>query len=68
MRYQIRRALGPQEVSPYFSVAAMLIESALLYTIVALVFIITYARDSIVSVFLIPLVGQVQVSVGVLLG
>lgn len=61
MRYQVRKLLAQQEQSPYFSVAAMLIESAMLYTCNAIAFIVTYARGDTVSLLLIAILGQVQV-------
>ncbi|KIK50249.1 hypothetical protein GYMLUDRAFT_112773, partial [Collybiopsis luxurians FD-317 M1] len=45
----------------YISVAAMLVESAALYSTWALVFLITYARNSPVQNLLLPSLGQVQV-------
>ncbi|EKM49603.1 uncharacterized protein PHACADRAFT_265139 [Phanerochaete carnosa HHB-10118-sp] len=62
MRYQVRKAFGPGEQSPYFSVAAMLIESALLYTLFTLAFLVTYARPGTynASPMLLAIQGQVQ--------
>ena len=63
MRYQVRKAFGANEPdSPYFSVAAMLIESALLYAAFALSFLITYAQGNTASLMLLSILGQVQVS------
>lgn len=61
MRYQVRKAFGANEPnSPYFSVAAMLIESALLYAAFALSFLITYAQGNSASLMLLSILGQVQ--------
>jgi hypothetical protein len=63
MRSKLRNALGDQPLaSPYISVAAMIIESASLYTSTALIFIVLYARGSPVQNYVLPVLGQVQVS------
>ncbi|EKM48023.1 uncharacterized protein PHACADRAFT_155352 [Phanerochaete carnosa HHB-10118-sp] len=62
MRYQVRKAFGGGEQLPYFSVAAMLIESALLYVAFALAFLVTYALSNRISFMLISILGQAQVS------
>ncbi|EKM48775.1 uncharacterized protein PHACADRAFT_108289, partial [Phanerochaete carnosa HHB-10118-sp] len=60
MRYQVRKAFGGGEQLPYFSVAAMLIESALLYVAFALAFLVTYALSNRISFMLISILGQAQ--------
>ncbi|CAL1697904.1 unnamed protein product [Somion occarium] len=59
-RYRMRKAMGPGHQASYLSVAAMLVESASLYAVFALVFIITYARGSSVNYLLFGPLGQVQ--------
>lgn len=62
MKYQLRKAFVDKATStPYLSVSATLIESAFLYSVVALIFIITFARNSPVETLFLPLLGQVQV-------
>ncbi|KAJ7055778.1 hypothetical protein C8F01DRAFT_1221110 [Mycena amicta] len=60
LRRQIKGSLGSQHAQKYFSVVAMLVESASLYSIVGLIFIITYARSSPVQNLIFPPLGQVQ--------
>ncbi|GJE95612.1 hypothetical protein PsYK624_117980 [Phanerochaete sordida] len=60
MRHQIRRAIGTSSQLPYFSVAAMVTESAMLYTAFAFAFLITYASGNSASLMLISILGQVQ--------
>ncbi|EKM49608.1 uncharacterized protein PHACADRAFT_265150 [Phanerochaete carnosa HHB-10118-sp] len=61
MRHQIRKVFSANEPdSPYFSAAAMLIESALLYAAFALSFLITYAEGNTASLMLFSMLGQVQ--------
>jgi hypothetical protein len=62
MRTTIRRLLGSKHSTPYTSTLAMLIESAALYTTLALVFIITYAGGDTFQNIVLPPLGQVQVS------
>ena len=62
--YAIRRrtkaVLSASHSKTYTSIAAMLVESAALYSVTALIFIITYARNSNVQNLMLPLLGQVQ--------
>jgi hypothetical protein len=63
MRSKLRTALGDQCLaSPYVSVAAMIVESASLYTSTTLIFIVLYARGSPVQNYVLPVLGQIQVS------
>ncbi|TCD68387.1 hypothetical protein EIP91_010896 [Steccherinum ochraceum] len=59
-RYQVRAALGPRYQASYFSVSALLIESAFLYTSVAIIFLVTYARNSTVNFLFFGLLGQME--------
>lgn len=54
-------SLGPQVARVYTSVVAMLIESASLYTLVALLAIISCARRIPMEDALLPMLGQLQV-------
>ena len=62
--FMIRRrtsaVLSANHTKTYTSVAAMLVESAALYSITALIFIITYARNSNIQNLVLPVLGQVQ--------
>lgn len=60
IRRRTRAALSNSHSRTYTSIAAMLIESAALYTSVALIFIVTYARNSDIQNLVLPVLGQVQ--------
>lgn len=60
IRSRTRAALSRYHARTYTSVAAMLIESAALYSCTALLFIITYARDSNIQNLVLPPLGQIQ--------
>lgn len=62
VRHRVRSALGEAHSRQYTSVAAMLIESAALDSIIGLIFIISYARNSNVQNLFLPALGQVEVS------
>ncbi|KAF5348728.1 hypothetical protein D9758_006797 [Tetrapyrgos nigripes] len=59
-RYRVRNTIGPRYGQNYISIISMLIESAALYSIWALVFLITYARGSAAQNILLPPLGQIQ--------
>lgn len=62
MRYKLRKVLSADDRnSPYTSLSAMLIESAFLYAVTALIFIITFAKNDPVQNLVLPVLGQVQV-------
>lgn len=61
MRHRLRVVMGASTTSPYLSVGAMLIESAALYSAIAIGFIITFARNSPINILLLPIVGQASV-------
>ena len=61
-RYQLKKAMGRDELAPYLTVSAMIIESAALYVVTALTFMITYAADSSVSYLIYGFLGQAPVS------
>jgi hypothetical protein len=58
----IRKHMGAEHGSIYTSVSAMLIESAVLYSVFDLAFIITLAKNAPGEYILQPLVGQIEVS------
>lgn len=60
IRKRTRAILSSSHSRTYTSVAAMLVESAALYSLTVLLFIITYARGSNVQNLVLPLLGQVQ--------
>jgi hypothetical protein len=64
VRRRVRGALGDHHSDTYTSIAAMLIESASLYSIWGLVFLVCYARNTPFQNLLLPALGQVQVSLG----
>jgi len=62
-RRNFRRALGPDQSSstPYTTIAAMVTESSLLYTVFLLLFIIPYGAKSHVSDIFLPTLSQVVI-------
>lgn len=63
-RFRVHKALADMRShSAYLSVSATLIESAFLYSVVALPFVITFAKNSLVQNLFLPLLGQVQVRI-----
>lgn len=60
IRRRTRAVLSTHHSRTYTSVAAMLVESAALYSATALLFIITYARNSQIQNLVLPVLGQVQ--------
>lgn len=60
MRNRVREALGAEHSTAYTSTLSILIESAALYSICGLVFIILYARNSPVQNIVLPPLGQIQ--------
>jgi hypothetical protein len=61
MRSRIQRAI-PGGGKDYVSITAMLVESAALYTVNGLFFLISYATNSPIQNLTLPLLGQTQVS------
>lgn len=61
IRQEIGGILGPEVARVYTSIVAMLIESASLYTVVALLAIIACARRIPMQDALLPMLGQLQV-------
>ncbi|KAK7045123.1 hypothetical protein R3P38DRAFT_2508878 [Favolaschia claudopus] len=62
MRYRLNRVLGARTSSsmPYTTITAMLVESAAIYSINGLIFLISYAVNSPVQNLALPLLGQMQ--------
>ncbi|KAH8103707.1 hypothetical protein DFH11DRAFT_1734629 [Phellopilus nigrolimitatus] len=60
IRARTRAVLSTHHARTYTGVAAMLVESAALYSAAALVFVVAYARGSNVQNLVLPLLGQVQ--------
>ncbi|KAI0635286.1 hypothetical protein C8Q77DRAFT_1054567 [Trametes polyzona] len=60
VRREIARTLGLRYARVYTSLAAMLVESASLYTVVTLLSIITCVREVSAQNALLPLLGQLQ--------
>ncbi|KZV68235.1 hypothetical protein PENSPDRAFT_634626 [Peniophora sp. CONT] len=63
MRHEVIRAFGPKHVLriPYLSISAMLVESALLYSLLAFVFLILLVRQNAFVECILPALGQVQI-------
>ncbi|GJJ08053.1 hypothetical protein Clacol_002260 [Clathrus columnatus] len=60
IRYRIRKALTSRVNGIYLSLSTVCIESAVLYTSVALIFIVNYAKNAPATDLVLPLLGQVQ--------
>ncbi|EIW81764.1 hypothetical protein CONPUDRAFT_152668 [Coniophora puteana RWD-64-598 SS2] len=60
MRWKIKRLLNSRVYTPYVSVSAMLIESAALYTINGLIFVIGFGLNSNLQNLVMELLGQTQ--------
>lgn len=60
MRWKLRRVMGTDDIAPYLSLSAMLLESAFLYTAWAVAFIITYAQNLSINLFFFQPLGQIQ--------
>ncbi|KAL5526074.1 hypothetical protein ACEPAG_7412 [Sanghuangporus baumii] len=60
IRRRTRAVLSTHHSRTYTSIAAMLVESAALYSGTALIFLISYARNSMVQNLVLPVLGQVQ--------
>ncbi|KAF7312840.1 hypothetical protein MKEN_00967900 [Mycena kentingensis (nom. inval.)] len=60
MRRRLRRLMGPDTRTPYVTLSAMLVESATLYSVNGLVFLISYGVNSPVQNLFLPLLGQTQ--------
>ncbi|KAF8814369.1 hypothetical protein BYT27DRAFT_7082399 [Phlegmacium glaucopus] len=59
IRYQQRNISGLSNIN-YLSISAMLVESAALYTTVGLVFLVSYASNSVVQHYTLAALAQVQ--------
>ncbi|KAI0827042.1 hypothetical protein BC628DRAFT_193981 [Trametes gibbosa] len=60
IRRQMCRSIGSRHTRIYISIAAMLVESAALYTIVTLVSIVACATRNPIENALLPMLGQLQ--------
>lgn len=61
MRYKITKALGSRHGRTYTSVVSMLLESAVPYGIISIIFLVLYTLQSTAALLFIPLLTQVQV-------
>lgn len=62
MRYRIRKVMGTRHQVPYLSLAAMLAESGMIFSVGGLIFLISYVYDSPIQNIFLNTVGQLQVS------
>ncbi|KAJ7239567.1 hypothetical protein B0H12DRAFT_1189924 [Mycena haematopus] len=60
MRFRLNKLVGARTSTPYVTVAAMLVESAALYSINGLVFLVSYGVNSPSQNLWLPLLGQTQ--------
>lgn len=61
IRNQVKNALGKEHSEPYTSAAALVVESAALYSILGIIFIASFARHSDVSNLVFLSISHVQV-------
>ncbi|KJA26457.1 hypothetical protein HYPSUDRAFT_36170 [Hypholoma sublateritium FD-334 SS-4] len=61
MRYKITKALGSRHGRTYTSVVSMLLESAVPYGIISIIFLVLYTLRSTAALLFIPLLTQIQV-------
>ncbi|KAH7924810.1 hypothetical protein BV22DRAFT_1129493 [Leucogyrophana mollusca] len=66
-RHRITKALGPGHGSHYTSIAAMIVESASLYSVFSLLFLIPFAVGSPVSNTFIQILGEVDIIASLLI-
>jgi len=60
VRHRIETSLGTHHAQMYSSLVALLVESAALYSVTGLIFIISYARNSPFQNLVLPALGQIQ--------
>ncbi|KAJ7100378.1 hypothetical protein C8R44DRAFT_859315 [Mycena epipterygia] len=60
IRRSITRAIGPQHSEQYVSIVAMLVESAAIYAVWGVFFLICFARNTALQNILVGMLGQVQ--------
>ncbi|KAF8158630.1 hypothetical protein K438DRAFT_1860886 [Mycena galopus ATCC 62051] len=60
MRYRLNKLVGARTSTPYVTVTAMLVESAALYSINGLIFLVSYGVNSPSQNLWLPLLGQTQ--------
>jgi hypothetical protein len=61
MRYRLDKLVGARTSTPYVTITAMLVESAALYSINGLIFLVSYGVNSPSQNLWLPLLGQTQV-------
>jgi len=59
-RRRVRRTLGPQHISHYTNAAAILVESASIFTVYVLIFLVTFAIGSPLAQAFVQALSQVQ--------
>jgi hypothetical protein len=64
-RKRVAKVLGPRHGTEYTSVAAMIVESSLLYSVFALLFLIPFALNNEIQNVFLQLMGEVQVTLTV---
>jgi hypothetical protein len=60
-RRRVSKVLGPRHGTEYTSVAAMIVESSLLYSVFALLFLIPFALNNAIQNVFLQLLGEVQI-------
>lgn len=61
-RKAIVKALGPEHSKQYIGIAAMLIESAALYSVFGIIFVASFLHGSAVQNIVLPILGVMEVS------
>ncbi|KAJ7821191.1 hypothetical protein B0H14DRAFT_3089137 [Mycena olivaceomarginata] len=60
MRYRLNKLVGAHTSTPYVTIMAMLVESAAIYSINGLIFLVSYGVNSPSQNLWLPLLGQTQ--------
>jgi len=63
MRHRIMRAMDRQHGRFYTNIVAMLLESAALYGVISLIFLVLYSIGNTAALLFLPLLVQVQVRI-----
>ena len=62
MRHNLRSAMGTQYGKEYTGIAAMVVESALPYGIISIIFLVLFGKRDLSQNLLLPLLVQIEVS------
>ncbi|KAF7377397.1 hypothetical protein MSAN_00161300 [Mycena sanguinolenta] len=60
MRYRLKKLVGASSSMPYVTITAMLVESAAIYSINGIIFLVTYGLNDPTQNLWLPVLGQTQ--------